>query len=106
MVLCVRVAATRWDGGFELVSMANCWSGSDRKLNQAVAVALPAVIDQIGQRRRLTRSANDGAEPPDFSAGVFPPTPYCPEIRGWAPDRRGAASRDWSEQMLLGRISL
>ena len=31
-------------GQHQLLNMANCWSGGNWKLNQIVAVALPAVI--------------------------------------------------------------
>jgi hypothetical protein len=36
--------------------MANCWSGGDRELNKAVAVALPAIIGKVGYRWSVVSS--------------------------------------------------
>jgi hypothetical protein len=35
----------------DAVYMANCWLGSHREINQTIAMAFPAVIGKVGQRR-------------------------------------------------------
>ncbi|MGO8696640.1 MAG: PVC-type heme-binding CxxCH protein [Limisphaerales bacterium] len=43
-------------GTVSLMYMANCWLSSDRKINQTMAMAFPAVIGKVGQRRSRSSS--------------------------------------------------